>query len=93
MLFCIPPMQNYTLLLPIQIGMLFISKTNKQKDLFNMSQEFTIIIETGNAAFDEAPDHAVEDVLAQVKDMVIGRKNCGKLYDFNGNHVGSVTFK
>ena len=58
-----------------------------------MSQKFTITIETGDAAFDETPDFAVEHVLDQVKQMMIGTRSPGKLYDYNGNNVGKVTFQ
>ena len=57
-----------------------------------MEQKFTINIFTGDAAFDENPDHAIEEILAQVKSMIVGPKPCGKLYDYNGNCVGEVTF-
>ena len=58
-----------------------------------MERNFTINIFTGDAAFEENPDHATEEVLAQVKSMIIGVKPLGKLYDYNGNCVGEVTYQ
>ena len=58
-----------------------------------MSKKVTITIDMGDAAFDDTPDMAAEYVLEQVKGMMIGTKSPGKLYDYNGNHVGNVETK
>ena len=56
-----------------------------------MSERITIVIETGNAAFDDAPASALANVLRTMADRieVAGLPPAPK--DSNGNVVGSVT--
>ena len=56
-----------------------------------MSERITIVIETGNAAFDAAPASEIASVLRAMADRieVAGLPPAPK--DSNGNVVGSVT--
>lgn len=56
-----------------------------------MSERFTIVIETGNAAFEDSPTEELAQVLERMAARV---REAGELpvpRDSNGNKVGSVT--
>lgn len=52
--------------------------------------KITVVFDTGNAAFDDEPDYAVDQVLEQVKNAIMNNEQ-KKLYDYNGNAIGNVT--
>lgn len=56
-----------------------------------MAERFTIVIQTGNAAFEDAPATEVARILRAMADRM---ESCGMLpvpRDANGNKCGSVT--
>ena len=56
-------------------------------------ESITITIETGDAAFDDEPATEIARILHKLADEFeqYGRSQFSKLYDFNGNAVGTVT--
>ena len=56
-----------------------------------MSERITIVIETGNAAFDDAPASELANVLRAMADRMEVAGILPAPKDSNGNVVGSVT--
>ena len=56
-----------------------------------MSERITIVIETGNAAFDDAPASELANVLRKMADRIEVAGLPPAPRDSNGNVVGSVT--
>ena len=56
-----------------------------------MSERITIVIETGNAAFDDAPASELASVLRTMADRIEVAGIPPAPRDSNGNVVGSVT--
>ena len=56
-----------------------------------MSERITIVIETGNAAFDDAPASELANVLRTMADRIEAAGLPPAPKDSNGNVVGSVT--
>lgn len=56
-----------------------------------MSERITIVIETGNAAFDDAPASELANVLRKMADRIEVGGIPPAPKDSNGNVVGSVT--
>lgn len=54
--------------------------------------KFVLEINCDNAAFDER-SLEVAHILTRITERVISRKEGGKIYDSNGNHVGEWGFK
>ena len=57
-----------------------------------MAERITIVIETGNAAFEDRPGGEIADILRNLA-AVFARQGIpgGHLRDSNGNRCGSVT--
>ena len=59
-----------------------------------MAELWTITIETGNAAFDDSPATEVARILRDLAAVFARQGIPGeKLYDYNGNPVGTVTLQ
>ena len=58
-----------------------------------MSERITIVIETGNAAFDDGPATEVAAILRRMADRMEETGVLPAPRDSNGNTVGSVTIK
>jgi len=60
-----------------------------------MSERITITIETGNAAFDDAPMTEVARILRHIAKRCeeYGDPECIKPIDANGNTCGSITVR
>lgn len=56
-----------------------------------MSQRITIIIETGNSAFEDAPDSEVARILRAMADRIEETGEPPRPCDANGNRCGSVS--
>lgn len=50
---------------------------------------FKLEIETGNEAFTDVPGHEVAEILDRVTDLLRDGVKGGRLFDVNGNDVGS----
>ncbi len=58
-------------------------------------ERITIVIETGNAAFDDSPASEIARILRELAEKFeqYGGRQFEKLYDVNGNRCGSIDIR
>jgi predicted deacylase len=53
---------------------------------------FTLHFETGNAAFEDAPETEIARILRAVADRIDAGEHLAKIHDVNGNRIGEFFF-